>query len=167
MSETIKRKLVIVGDAACGKTCLILVLAKDTFTAVYVPTVFENYIAEVEVDGRRVELGLRDTAGHEDYDRLRSASYPDTHVVLIAFAIDSPESLDNIEKVWLPEVKHFCEDHPIILVGCKKDFHRDHGAIEELRNVGQRLVTVEDVCRFVCIALDRVVFFTGRCRALE
>ena len=80
---------------------------------VYVPTVFENYVADVEVDGKHVELALWDTAGQEDYDRLRPLSYPDSHVILICFAVDSPDSLDNVqEKVcylscrprsWSPE----------------------------------------------------------------
>ena len=63
---------------------------------------FENYVADVEVDGNHVELALWDTAGQEDYDRLRPLSYPDTHVILICFAVDSPDSLDNVtEKVSL------------------------------------------------------------------
>jgi len=70
---------------------------------VYVPTVFENYVADVEVDGKHVELALWDTAGQEDYDRLRPLSYPDSHVILICFAVDSPDSLDNVqEKVCVP-----------------------------------------------------------------
>lgn len=69
---------------------------------VYVPTVFENYVADVEVDGKHVELALWDTAGQEDYDRLRPLSYPDSHVILICFAVDSPDSLDNVqEKVFI------------------------------------------------------------------
>jgi small GTP-binding protein len=60
--------------------------------------VFENYVADVEVDGKHVELALWDTAGQEDYDRLRPLSYPDSHVVLICFAIDSPDSLDNVQE---------------------------------------------------------------------
>lgn len=72
---------------------------------VYVPTVFENYVADVEVDGKHVELALWDTAGQEDYDRLRPLSYPDSHVILICFAVDSPDSLDNVqEKVRRPRV---------------------------------------------------------------
>ena len=68
------------------------------------PTVFENYVADVEVDGKHVELALWDTAGQEDYDRLRPLSYPDSHVILICFAIDSPDSLDNVqEKVSSPK----------------------------------------------------------------
>ena len=50
----IRKKLVIVGDGACGKTCLLIVFSKDQFPEVYVPTVFENYVADIEVDNKQV-----------------------------------------------------------------------------------------------------------------
>jgi GTPase SAR1 family protein len=70
---------------------------------VYVPTVFENYIGDFEVDGKyHFECALWDTAGQECYDRLRPLSYSDTNVYCICFAIDGPDSLDNVyEKVPL------------------------------------------------------------------
>ncbi|KAF1967570.1 GTP-binding protein rho1 precursor [Bimuria novae-zelandiae CBS 107.79] len=173
----IRRKLVIVGDGACGKTCLLIVFSKGTFPEVswsppahlaaplarcdssrppvvthaltsclpqvYVPTVFENYVADVEVDGKHVELALWDTAGQEDYDRLRPLSYPDSHVILICFAIDSPDSLDNVQEKWISEVLHFCQGLPIILVGCKKDLRFDQKTIEELHKTSQKPVTPE------------------------
>lgn len=52
----IRKKLVIVGDGACGKTCLLIVFSKDQFPEVYVPTVFENYIADIEVDSKQVGI---------------------------------------------------------------------------------------------------------------
>lgn len=140
----IRRKLVIVGDGACGKTCLLIVFSKGTFPEVYVPTVFENYVADVEVDGKHVELALWDTAGQEDYDRLRPLSYPDTHVILICFAVDSPDSLDNVQEKWISEVMHFCAGLPIILVGCKNDLRRDRRVIDELKKTSQRPVTPEE-----------------------
>jgi len=142
MSE-LRRKLVIVGDGACGKTCLLIVFSKGTFPEDYVPTVFENYVADVEVDGRRVELALWDTAGQEDYDRLRPLSYPDSHVVLICFAIDLPDSLENVQEKWIGEVMHFCPKVPVMLVGCKKDLRRDPQTIETLRKQNQRPITPE------------------------
>ena len=69
----------------------------------YVPTVFENYIADV-IDvhsGKHVELGLWDTAGQEDYDRLRPLSYPDTDVILICYDMSNPDSFDNIRGMLL------------------------------------------------------------------
>ncbi|EGV66548.1 GTP-binding protein Rho1 [Yamadazyma tenuis] len=140
-SAEIRRKLVIVGDGACGKTCLLIVFSKGTFPEVYVPTVFENYVADVEVDGRKVELALWDTAGQEDYDRLRPLSYPDSNVILICFSIDSPDSLDNVLEKWISEVLHFCQGVPIILVGCKSDLRNDSQTIELLRQQQQQPIS--------------------------
>ena len=63
MSTTLRKKLVVVGDGACGKTCLLIVFSKDEFPEVYVPTVFENYVADIEIDQKQIELALWDTAG--------------------------------------------------------------------------------------------------------
>ncbi|XP_008251117.3 transforming protein RhoA [Oryctolagus cuniculus] len=123
----LRKKLVVVGAGACGKTSLLVVFSRDHFPEEYVPTVFENYVADVEVDGRRVELALWDTAGQEEYDRLRPLSYPDTDVVLLCFAISSPDSLENVPAKWAPEVRHFCPGVPLVLVGNKKDLRNDAG----------------------------------------
>merc|ERR1711923_338023 len=144
----IRKKLVIVGDGACGKTCLLIVFSKDQFPEVYVPTVFENYVADIEVDGKQVELALWDTAGQEDYDRLRPLSYPDTDVILMCFSIDSPDSLDNIPEKWTPEVKHFCPNVPIILVGNKKDLRNGKGdCIKEAE--GKQMAQRIGACAYV------------------
>jgi len=141
---SIRKKLVIVGDGACGKTCLLIVFSKDQFPEVYVPTVFENYVADIEVDNKQVELALWDTAGQEDYDRLRPLSYPDTDVILMCFSIDSPDSLENIPEKWTPEVRHFCPNVPIILVGNKTDLRVDETTKRELSKMKQQPVTVEE-----------------------
>eukprot|EP00108_Taenia_solium_P000355 TsM_000707300 transcript=TsM_000707300 gene=TsM_000707300 len=142
-TSAIRKKLVIVGDGTCGKTCLLIVFSKDQFPEVYVPTVFENYVADIEMENTRVELALWDTAGQEDYDRLRPLSYPETDVILMCFSIDSPDSLENISEKWTAEVKHFCPNVPIILVGNKKDLRNDEKTRMELAKVKQSPVTTE------------------------
>jgi hypothetical protein len=64
----------------------------------YVPTVFENYITQTDhkPSGKTVELALWDTAGQEEYDRLRPLSYPETDLLFVCFAIDCPNSLENV-----------------------------------------------------------------------
>lgn len=64
------------------------------------PTVFDNYTADYQLDGQDFEVHFWDTAGQEDYDRLRPLSYPNADAVVIVFSIESPDSLDNVrEKV--------------------------------------------------------------------
>merc|ERR1719391_1565667 len=142
--KRIRRKLVVVGDGACGKTSLLTVFGTNDFPDVYSPTVFENYVADIVHKGQEVELALWDTAGQEDYDRLRPLSYPDTDVILICFSIDSPDSLENIPEKWTPEVKHFCPNVPIILVGNKKDLRNDPKTIKDLREMKQEPVKTEE-----------------------
>lgn len=118
----LRRKLVIVGDGACGKTSLLCCFALGEFPKEYHPTIFENYVAEIRLDGKPVQLALWDTAGQEEYEQLRPLSYAKSHVILIAFAIDTPDTLENVITKWIDEVRLHCGNNvPVILVGCKSD----------------------------------------------
>lgn len=78
----------------------------------------------------QVRLVLLDTAGQEEYDRIRPAAYSETDVILMCFSVDSPNALENISKKWEPELKQFFPHVPIILVGTKADLRNDPNTIE-------------------------------------
>ncbi|KAK3089264.1 hypothetical protein FSP39_002196 [Pinctada imbricata] len=139
-----KVKLVIVGDGACGKTSILIVYSRDEFPEDHLPTVFDTYIKPVNVDGNEIDLALWDTAGQEEFDRLRPLSYPKTEVVLICFSIDNPMSLENVVERWSPEIKHFCPNVPFILVGNKSDIRNDRKTIEELKKWKKKPVTSQE-----------------------
>jgi len=114
-------KLVAVGDGAVGKTSMLIAYAKGAFPDTYVPTVFENYTAQIEHNEKKVLLHLWDTAGQEDYDRLRPLSYPGSDIVLLCFSLVTDASFDSIKEKWYPEVDHYVKTVPTILVGTKVD----------------------------------------------
>lgn len=114
-------KLVLVGDGAVGKTCCLISYTTNAFPGAYIPTVMDNYVATVQRGNERVRLGLWDTAGEADYDRLRPLSYPGTDVAIIAYSVGSRSSFENARAKWRPELQHHIPDARILLAGFKTD----------------------------------------------
>eukprot|EP00808_Paulinella_micropora_P009950 g6626.t1 len=123
-------KCVVVGDGAVGKTCLLISYTTNAFPGEYIPTVFDNYSANVMVDGKPVNLGLWDTAGQEDYDRLRPLSYPQTDNEMV--------SRDPASR---PKCSHHAPNVPILLVGTKSDLRNDANTQATLSSKGMSMVT--------------------------
>jgi len=124
--KTRSGKVVLVGDGACGKTCLLEVFKSNKFPEEYIPTVVDNFIKATTFDGdKSINLALWDTAGQDDYDTIRPLSYRETDLVLICYTIENKNSLDNIENKWLAEVKNYCPNVKFFLVALKKDLRFD------------------------------------------
>ncbi|CAB5378890.1 unnamed protein product [Rhizophagus irregularis] len=135
--DVIRRKLVIVGDGACGiRKYRSNHTLFTTPTTNKEPTVFENHVTDLKIDGKPVQLALWDTAGQEEYERLRPLSYSKAHVILIAFAVDIPDSFENVSAKWIDEVNSLCPGVPVILVGLKKDLRDDEARIAEMQKKG-------------------------------
>lgn len=161
--ETIK--CVVVGDGAVGKTSLLISYASNKFPEEYVPTIFDNYAVNLVIAGEPYILGLFDTAGQEEYDRLRVLAYPSTNVFLVCFSIASVSSFENVREQWVPEIKHYCPRVPYLLVGTQSDLRGDPHTISKLARNREKFITSEDgqrlakqtkaVCYVECSALTQ------------
>ncbi|OGM46413.1 GTP-binding protein RHO3 [Aspergillus bombycis] len=134
----VRRKMVLLGDGACGKTSALNVFTRGFFPTVYEPTVFENYVHDIFVDNVHMELSLWDTAGQEEFDRLRALSYEDTHVIMLCFSVDSPDSFENVATKWVEEITDNCPGVKMVLTALKCDLRKD-----EFENPNPNAITYE------------------------
>lgn len=139
--RTFDTKSCLVLHRGVGKTCLLISYSTNSFPHEYIPTVFDNYSANVMVDSKPISLGLWDTAGQEDYDRFRPLSYPQADVFLVCFSTVHPASFDNIKSKWCPEVQRHCPNVPIILIGTKTDLRDDEDVVNKLKGQMQSPIT--------------------------
>merc|ERR1712137_1125564 len=116
-----RAKVVIVGDGAVGKACLFITYTTGDFPKEYVPTVFDNYTHKTTYKDEPFLLHMWDTAGQEDYDRLRPLSYPGTDVVILCFSLVNESTYEAVRLKWNPEINHYLDGIPKILVGTKLD----------------------------------------------
>ncbi|KAL0130860.1 hypothetical protein PUN28_002457 [Cardiocondyla obscurior] len=135
-------KVVLVGDGAVGKTSLVVSYSTNGFPGEYVPTAFDNYNVVVNVDGQPLNVQLCDTAGQDDFDPLRSLCYPETDVFLVCFSVVCPSSYHSVASRWINEVRKYCPNAPIILVGTKSDLRSDVRLMLQLARYGQAPITM-------------------------
>uniref|UniRef100_A0A6B2LKE9 Uncharacterized protein n=1 Tax=Arcella intermedia TaxID=1963864 RepID=A0A6B2LKE9_9EUKA len=152
--ETVK--CVVVGEAGVGKTSLLITFSTNIFPKDYLPTIFEGHGANIPFDGKTISLSLWDTAGQEEYDRLRPLSYPQTNVFVLLFAVDNPFSFENVSARWHPELSHHCPGVPIVLAGTKTDLRRE--SISPITfEQGEDMMRAIGAVKYVeCSALDQV-----------
>uniref|UniRef100_A0A8C0UTK9 Ras homolog family member Q n=1 Tax=Cyanistes caeruleus TaxID=156563 RepID=A0A8C0UTK9_CYACU len=100
-------------------------------------------LVSVTVGGKQYLLGLYDTAGQEDYDRLRPLSYPMTDVFLICFSVVNPASFQNVKEEWVPELKEYAPNVPFLLVGTQIDLRDDPKTLARLNDMKEKPVSVE------------------------
>jgi len=137
-------KCVVVGDAASGKTCLLSSYVQDFFPKEYAPTMCDNYsINTVDKEGKPLRVDFVDTAGQEDFARLRTSCYVGTNVFLLCFSASSPSSYENISKKWYPEISTHCPKALIVLAATKTDLRDDKDTIELLRAKKLKPITAD------------------------
>ncbi|KAI4656608.1 uncharacterized protein J4E78_006497 [Alternaria triticimaculans] len=136
--------------------------SKGIFSEVYVPTIFENYIADFHVDGVDFKCTLWDTAGQSDFDRVRPTSYAQTDIFCICFSIDYPDSLGNVKDKWFPEISQYKrKTDPVFLLGFKEDLRHDPKTIEELSKQNLTPITTKQVSAGNVASICRMAVLTS------
>ncbi|CAD8064750.1 unnamed protein product [Paramecium primaurelia] len=148
-------KLVVIGDGTVGKTCALLTYTTGKFPEDYIPTIFENYSASITIDGKKVNLGLWDTAGQEDFKQIRPLSYPNTDVFLLFFAVNEQSSYINAQQKWYPELRSALNNVPIIIVGSKIDLRQNDNKCVQ-RESAKRMADQLGCLYLECSAKDKI-----------
>ena len=98
-------KIVAVGDGAVGKTSMLIAYTSGTFPKDYVPTIFDNYVANMMVEGTPISLGLWDTAGQESFRSITRNFYQGSDGVFLVFDVTNMVTFQSIKETWLEEIK--------------------------------------------------------------
>ncbi|XP_066971128.1 rho-related protein racC-like [Macrobrachium rosenbergii] len=163
-SESQTIKVVIVGDGATGKTCLLLSYLNRVYPSEYVPTVFENHVGCFSDGENDNHISFWDTAGQHEYGKLRPLAYQDTTVFLVCFSVDNRASFSSVSSHWLPEVRKFCGlEVPTVLVGTKTDLRVDSRGKGKNQKNDTEYVTAEEGMAF---AKSEKMFTYVECSAL-
>lgn len=117
----LRKKLVAIGDSSSGVACLLTVFRTGKFPT-FEPTVFEDCVLDLEIDGQCVEIVLSDMSfGHDDYSGIRFMLFQDADAIIVCFSVGCMQSLENVSLKWSPEIDQFCPNTPLLLVGNNKE----------------------------------------------
>lgn len=139
-------KVVVVGDGAVGKSTFLmsLTLGMPINATDYVPTTFDNFHCVYPFEARSISLGLWDTAGQSDFEKLRPISYKEADVFLLFFSVVNPTSAENIKDKWISEVRQHCPTVPYFLIGTQTDQRESQKVIDELNERKQKPLKERD-----------------------
>jgi DnaJ family protein C protein 27 len=120
-------KVLSMGSAGSGKSCLIKRYCEERFVTKYIATIGVDYgVKPVKVDGADVRVNFWDLSGHKEFLEVRNEFYKDTQGVLLLYDVSSRESFDELDG-WLSEATKYGanpRELPVVLCANKADKKR-------------------------------------------
>ncbi|KAI8879602.1 GTP-binding protein SAS1 [Backusella circina FSU 941] len=115
-------KLLLIGDSAVGKSCLLLRFSDDSFTPSFITTIGIDFkIRTIDLDGKRIKLQIWDTAGQERFRTITTAYYRGAMGILLVYDVTDDKSFGNVRN-WFSNIEqHASEGVNKILIGNKCD----------------------------------------------
>ncbi|ELP94375.1 Rho GTPase, putative [Entamoeba invadens IP1] len=134
-------KIVLIGDGAVGKTsiCLSYINQYNSKKDLYIPTVFDSEKINKSFGDQNFEITFYDTAGADEYDKLRRLSFINATVFFVCYSADSKTSFEDVKQKWLKEANWFVQNSLIVLVETKVDLR-----FEKSENIIRRSNFVKD-----------------------
>ena len=131
-TETVK--VVLLGEAGVGKTCIISQFISGVFDPDTISSLITQFITKT-LDfkdlNKSIKFEIWDTAGQERFRSLGRRFYKDAFIVLLVYDITNAESFNNIKEVWYPELEKNGEKKPIIgIVGNKMKLYEEEKVSE-------------------------------------
>ena len=112
--------MVLTGDTAVGKSCLITNYLNNSFSEDYEPTVLDVYKGIKNVKKKQLEIEIHDTSGDEHLGVNRKVQYKDADCFMICVACNLPTSLESVAR-WKAEIQEIEPEKPITLILTKSD----------------------------------------------
>jgi len=141
-------KIVVVGDGAVGKTTFLISFTLDCFNQEYIPTVFDNFTTVYKMEDRPISLGLWDTAGQEDFAKIRPLSYPNTDIFLVLYSVAMRPSFENVKAKWIPELKLNNPATPFVLIASQVDLKDKNNPSHVTTKEGKKLAKEVGAIRY-------------------
>ena len=133
MAEPEGIKITLIGNSGVGKTSIINQYIDQTFDEANAATIGANYSEKtITKNNKEYELNIWDTAGQEKFHSVGKHFYKDAYIVCLVYDITSQDSLEQLEKIWYPDIKKYGEKYTILaVVGNKSDLYENDNLADE------------------------------------
>ncbi|KAM4021396.1 ras-related protein Rab-43 [Anomaloglossus baeobatrachus] len=117
-------KIVLIGDAGVGKTCVVQRFKSGVFVERQGNTIGVDFTMKtLDIQGKRVKLQIWDTAGQERFRTITQSYYRSANGAIIAFDITKKKSFESVPR-WIEDVRKYAGSNIVqLLIGNKSDMH--------------------------------------------
>lgn len=115
-------RIVAMGPAAVGKTCVVSRMLDEKFLLEYKATVEEMHSGQFEVNGHPVTLDILDTSGSYEFPAMRRLSIATGDAFILVYSVDDPKSFEEVQRLHEQIVEEKNNERiPVVVVGNKSD----------------------------------------------